>query len=312
MPVFLRPTSGTDTELVQIDKPPIQLVGRHPDCDIVINNSRKVSRKHCCIALINNRFLIRDLGSMNGVRVNGKLVKRDKYMNIGDEVQIGDVKYTLCAETNQPQQPPVQQQPPAQNEQHPNATRQPIDNLLNEEFERESPDADAGSALEDSKATAGEPLDPKYFNQTDQHDAELSQEFPVPIAEPPLRPDIQPEYTSPQARYAGEQPQARQQHAQQQNAYLPEGTLDAGYPPTDVPSSEDFPENQDKISSLPPISDLPFVDPSMVEEIEDDPPEAPQPPPRDERNDGGKGTVDVNDLPQDFPQGGTIQPPTGM
>ena len=53
---------------------PVLLIGRHPECDVRID-SPKVSRRHCCIATAYDRVLIRDLGSRNGVRVNGRLLE---------------------------------------------------------------------------------------------------------------------------------------------------------------------------------------------------------------------------------------------
>ena len=67
MPMFLVPLEGGDA--ISLEKA-VTFIGRHPDCDIVLSNSRKVSRKHCCIAQINEAYVVRDLGSMNGVRVN--------------------------------------------------------------------------------------------------------------------------------------------------------------------------------------------------------------------------------------------------
>lgn len=82
---------------IVLDKP-IVLVGRHPDCDAVILHSRKISRKHCAVALVNNSFVVRDLGSMNGVWVNGTRVETQSRINFGDELMIGDVRYTLEAD----------------------------------------------------------------------------------------------------------------------------------------------------------------------------------------------------------------------
>jgi predicted component of type VI protein secretion system len=92
MPAYLKPLGKGRPVL--LDKP-ILFVGRHPECDIILLNSRKVSRKHCCIAQINNSFRIRDLGSTNGVSVNGTRVRKEAEMNIGDEVMFGDVAYQL-------------------------------------------------------------------------------------------------------------------------------------------------------------------------------------------------------------------------
>jgi pSer/pThr/pTyr-binding forkhead associated (FHA) protein len=71
---------------------PIVLVGRHPDCDAVIQSSGKVSRRHCCVAHADTAFVLRDLGSMNGVKVNGSRVK-ETYLQSGDEVSIGDMQF---------------------------------------------------------------------------------------------------------------------------------------------------------------------------------------------------------------------------
>ncbi len=79
---------------IKIDKT-IILIGRHPDCDVVLKHSRKISRKHCCLAQIDNRLVIRDLGSMNGVWVNGQRVHRQNDLSVGDEVSVGDVTFRL-------------------------------------------------------------------------------------------------------------------------------------------------------------------------------------------------------------------------
>lgn len=95
MPVFLEPQQ--EGRRIVLDKA-IVFIGRHPDCDVVLSRSRKVSRKHCCIAQVNNQFHIRDLGSMNGVRVNGKRIEKVSPLKPGDAVAIGDCTYTVKAE----------------------------------------------------------------------------------------------------------------------------------------------------------------------------------------------------------------------
>jgi pSer/pThr/pTyr-binding forkhead associated (FHA) protein len=75
---------------------PVLLIGRHPECDVRINLP-KISRRHCCVALAYDRVLIRDLGSHNGLRVNGKLVEEAR-LHAGDEVAIGPIIYELVAE----------------------------------------------------------------------------------------------------------------------------------------------------------------------------------------------------------------------
>lgn len=75
----------------------IIFIGRHPECDIVLSRSRKISRRHCCFAHVNDGVLVRDLGSMNGVRINGQRVKKEARLSVGDEVVIADLAYVLKA-----------------------------------------------------------------------------------------------------------------------------------------------------------------------------------------------------------------------
>lgn len=56
------------------------VVGRHPDCDIVIADA-SVSRRHCAIAFDDGGFRIADLGSANGTLVNDVLVSRRHLAN---------------------------------------------------------------------------------------------------------------------------------------------------------------------------------------------------------------------------------------
>ena len=83
----LVPVSGGPPIL--LDKP-IILIGRHPDCDAIIQTSPKISRRHCCIAQVNDEYQIRDLGSMNGISVNGKRLTESR-LRPGDHVSLGDV-----------------------------------------------------------------------------------------------------------------------------------------------------------------------------------------------------------------------------
>src|SRR5262249_28811765 len=82
----------TDGPTILLDKP-ILLLGRHPECDIQLN-SRKVSRRHCCIAQVNNYLVVRDLGSTNGVRINGVRVVEGK-LKAGDELTVGNFRYQV-------------------------------------------------------------------------------------------------------------------------------------------------------------------------------------------------------------------------
>jgi predicted component of type VI protein secretion system len=77
---------------ILLDKP-VLLIGRHPECDIQID-SRKVSRRHCCIALVADALLVRDLDSTNGIRINGTRVSEGR-LRSGDELTIGSHRYQV-------------------------------------------------------------------------------------------------------------------------------------------------------------------------------------------------------------------------
>jgi len=90
--MHLKPFDGSAS--IVIDKP-ITLVGRHPDCDYVITDGSKISRKHCCLALIDSRVVVRDLDSMNGVWVNGDRVEHTRELTVGDSLKIGSVPFQV-------------------------------------------------------------------------------------------------------------------------------------------------------------------------------------------------------------------------
>ena len=154
MPVCL--LSYDQRQKIVLDKA-ITLFGRHPECDVVFSTSRKVSRKHCCIANVNNSLMIRDLGSTNGVRINSKPVKVEQVLRLGDQVAIGDLVFTLQDEASikvkpaaaapshpieddvildeptplkpQAEDPPARQEPAVQSELYPVAIEDSSDDL---------------------------------------------------------------------------------------------------------------------------------------------------------------------------------------
>lgn len=96
MPAFLVPLDPGSC-LIPLEKA-IVLIGRQADCDVSLTHSRKVSRKHCCVAQVNESYVVRDLGSTNGVFVNGSRVRKEAGLTMGDELAIGDVRFRLQAE----------------------------------------------------------------------------------------------------------------------------------------------------------------------------------------------------------------------
>jgi predicted component of type VI protein secretion system len=72
---------------------PMLVLGRDPRCDARLE-SPLVSRKHCCLVLSERDVIVRDLGSLNGIRINGRKVTSG-ILQPGDELSIGDLRYRL-------------------------------------------------------------------------------------------------------------------------------------------------------------------------------------------------------------------------
>src|SRR3954453_1776733 len=69
------------------------LIGRSPECDIFLDDVT-VSRRHAEIQKDGDRFVIRDLGSLNGTFVNRRRIE-DAELADDDEVQIGKYRMTF-------------------------------------------------------------------------------------------------------------------------------------------------------------------------------------------------------------------------
>jgi pSer/pThr/pTyr-binding forkhead associated (FHA) protein len=56
---------------------------------------KSVSRRHAEIRVDAEEIAIRDLGSTNGTRVNGKQISSWRVVEEGDEIRLGDLPLTL-------------------------------------------------------------------------------------------------------------------------------------------------------------------------------------------------------------------------
>ena len=70
-----------------IDGPTI--LGRHPSCSIRLQDFG-VSRHHTSISIEGQKYVLKDLGSTNGTRVNGEPISKPYELKNGDKVFIGD------------------------------------------------------------------------------------------------------------------------------------------------------------------------------------------------------------------------------
>jgi len=77
-------------------------IGRDPDNDLVIDETfpqwQTVSRQHALISRHERGYVIEDLGSQNGVRVNGRLTPKN-LLRTGWPIAIGGVIFRFVDET---------------------------------------------------------------------------------------------------------------------------------------------------------------------------------------------------------------------
>ena len=65
------------------------VIGRMPGCDVVLADAN-VSRRHAEIAPAGGGFVVRDLGSTNGTKVNALRIETERNLNGGDIVSVGN------------------------------------------------------------------------------------------------------------------------------------------------------------------------------------------------------------------------------
>lgn len=97
------PAQGPPARLVMLSAPapgaefaltkPTVRIGRAEDLEVWVNH-RSISREHAEVLLENGKTFIRDLGSANGVRVNG-VDTRHGPIQAGDMVELGQVRFRM-------------------------------------------------------------------------------------------------------------------------------------------------------------------------------------------------------------------------
>ena len=73
---------------VAIDK---FIIGRAADCHLR-PTSELISRYHCAL-LVGDEVVARDLGSRNGVRLNGEKINAEQKINNGDKLSVGPLEF---------------------------------------------------------------------------------------------------------------------------------------------------------------------------------------------------------------------------
>jgi hypothetical protein len=75
-----------DGERIRVGEDPVT-IGRLPECDVVLND-KNVSRRHAEVRKEGDAFVVVDLGSTNGTKVNGAGVQQRPLAD-GDEITVG-------------------------------------------------------------------------------------------------------------------------------------------------------------------------------------------------------------------------------
>jgi serine phosphatase RsbU (regulator of sigma subunit)/pSer/pThr/pTyr-binding forkhead associated (FHA) protein len=68
------------------------ILGRHPECDIVVDVGA-VSRHHAQLSRVGNQFFIEDLNSRNGTLLNNRLVQGRQVLRHGDRLRVCDISF---------------------------------------------------------------------------------------------------------------------------------------------------------------------------------------------------------------------------
>ena len=71
-------------------------IGRAPDCDCHLTEP-SVSRRHAQLRRVDETWLLRDLGSSNGTRLNGMRVTEEVEVRPGDTIGLGPMRFRAAA-----------------------------------------------------------------------------------------------------------------------------------------------------------------------------------------------------------------------
>jgi len=72
-------------------------IGRHASNDVSLDGDAEVSRVHAVLELVGPTWVVRDLASRNGTRVNGELITGDRPLRVADEILVGSTRLVFRA-----------------------------------------------------------------------------------------------------------------------------------------------------------------------------------------------------------------------
>lgn len=76
------------------------LLGRHPDCQVVLKDTT-VSRRHARFVKEGDHYVVDDVGSQHGTRLNGEIIRSPERLHDQDEVQISQVRIVFLQDAEQ-------------------------------------------------------------------------------------------------------------------------------------------------------------------------------------------------------------------
>ncbi len=74
----------------------LTLIGRNPDCDIVLP-PKSVSRKHCAVVRRSGGFELKDMGSTRGTFIDSRRLTQPTFLENGNVIHVGDVLLAYCS-----------------------------------------------------------------------------------------------------------------------------------------------------------------------------------------------------------------------
>lgn len=84
--VIIGPDGPQERDLAMVNS-----LGRHPNNTIQLLD-RIVSKEHCVVELRGSRWVLRDLGSLNGTYVNEQRVAGESFLSHGDQIALGNTR----------------------------------------------------------------------------------------------------------------------------------------------------------------------------------------------------------------------------
>ena len=95
LPVRLIPVGAGSGPIYTLNIRDRAVIGRRPDCHLVITDDDELSGTHCALVRSGDRLLLEDLGSTNGTQVNGVPIHGRHPLHDGDRIQLGHLDLRL-------------------------------------------------------------------------------------------------------------------------------------------------------------------------------------------------------------------------